>query len=237
MKRYKIEAIASGIIAAMLIIGGIANLVDGFDAGIIVVLVLAAGLTAATVYLIIKYSKTRDEIQPRNEAPQSEADTRTQSVASEVATDTQKQSRGLLKAEINGILISGMDLPQNIAIKARLYKDTVLFKAGKNKYELAVEKIQKAFVLTGLEVQQIIKQSAPGMVIGAAAFGILGAMVGGRVKTKEQLKTSYLLCINYNSNGEEQQIILDVGFQKGGANDFARRISKANGISNDPIQL
>ena len=37
-----------------------------------------------------------------------------------------------------------------------------------------------------LKCNRFIQQSAPGMIIGAATFGLLGAMVGGRIKTKEK---------------------------------------------------
>lgn len=59
------------------------------------------------------------------------------------------------------------------------------------------------------QIKQVVEQSAPGMILGAAAFGLLGAMVGGRNKTKEKINIRNLLIINYTSNGEKQ-IIIDI---------------------------
>ena len=54
-----------------------------------------------------------------------------------------------------------------------------------------------------------LEQSVPGLIIGGAALGALGAMIGGRVHTKEKVNNHTILVITYNS-GEQKQIILDV---------------------------
>ena len=55
----------------------------------------------------------------------------------------------------------------------------------------------------------MVEQPAPGMILEAAAFGTLGAMVRGRTKTKEKINVYTLLIIDYVS-GEAKQIILNV---------------------------
>lgn len=55
----------------------------------------------------------------------------------------------------------------------------------------------------------MVEQSEPGMILEAAAFGTLGAMVRGRTKTKEKINVYTLLIIDYVS-GEAKQIILNV---------------------------
>ena len=57
-------------------------------------------------------------------------------------------------------------------------------------------------------MQKIFKQSAPGMIFGAATFGLLGAMVGGRTKTKTKKNITYFLIINYNTDNETKNIVI-----------------------------
>lgn len=75
------------------------------------------------------------------------------------------------------------------------------------------------------------------MIIGAAAFGILGAMVGGRVKTKEKTKISTLLLVDYISDGENKQILIDVSDNFISANTFVNKFHKIKPQSNQPVQL
>lgn len=56
-------------------------------------------------------------------------------------------------------------------------------------------------------MEKVISQSAPGMIIGVAAFGLIGAVIGGRVKTKDVKNTTHFVLINYNSDGEKQIVI------------------------------
>lgn len=60
-----------------------------------------------------------------------------------------------------------------------------------------------------LKWKKIIQQSAPGMVIGAVTFGVIGAMIGGRVKTKEKRVVNHFLIVNYQTD-ELKTIIIDV---------------------------
>lgn len=46
------------------------------------------------------------------------------------------------------------------------------------------------------------------MIIGAATFGVLGAMVGGRVKTKEKKNINHFVLFTYVSASETKEILL-----------------------------
>ena len=103
-----------------------------------------------------------------------------------------------------GDLIDGLPLPAGSWITVDLSPERFLFQGliGKDKknwptYELPIEKIENVQLMNQREIQQVIEQSAPGMIIGGAAFGILGAMVGGRVKTKEKIENHSILIIDY----------------------------------------
>lgn len=75
------------------------------------------------------------------------------------------------------------------------------------------------------------------MVIGAAAFGILGAMVGGRVKTKQASKLNSLLLFEYLSNDVSKQILLNLGDNQFQANTFLKKLKKIKPLSNQTIEL
>ncbi len=113
---------------------------------------------------------------------------------------------------IGGSLMSGLEVPEGsfvqvIASPERL-KLTAVINAGKvyqKEFNLAISKINYIRLMNEQEVKQVIEQSKPGMILGAAAFGIIGAMIGGRVKTKDKKTLKQILIIDYGSN----QIVLD----------------------------
>lgn len=117
---------------------------------------------------------------------------------------------------VGGAHVTGLPVPESTFVQVILAPEgltltAVLQGAGKpveQKFTLELDKVKNIRILNEAEVKQIIEQSAPGMLLGAAAFGVVGAMIGGRVKTKEQTVIKNLLVLDYVS-GEEKQIVLD----------------------------
>lgn len=115
-----------------------------------------------------------------------------------------------------GTLIDGLPVPPNTMITVRLNSEEFYIQAltGRKKedwptYELSIEKVENIQLMNQTEIKQVVEQSVPGLIIGGAALGALGAMIGGRVHTKEKVNNHTILVITYNS-GEQKQIILDV---------------------------
>lgn len=115
-----------------------------------------------------------------------------------------------------GTLVDGLPVPSNTMITVHLNSERFYIQAltGRKKedwptYELTVEKVENIQLMNQTEIKQIVEQSVPGLIIGGVALGALGAMVGGRVHTKEKVKNHTILVITYIS-GERKQIILDV---------------------------
>lgn len=140
-------------------------------------------------------------------------------------------------------MIDGLPIPQNTVVLSKLLPDKLEMKAliGTKKedwktFELPFEKIDSMQIVNEKEIQKIVSQSAPGMIIGAAAFGILGAMVGGRVKTKEKVKISTLLLIDYTSE-EKKQILLNVTSSVNESSKLVKEFKEIKPTSNDPITL
>lgn len=148
------------------------------------------------------------------------------------------------RAAVYGTLIDGLSLPASIGITTKLFDDKIEFIAytGQRESEhqhfnLDIEKVQKTFLLSERQVSKIMKSSAPGMIIGAAAFGILGAMVGGRIKTKQTSKLNNLLFIEYFSNNESKQILINIQTYLSQAKLFVKKINKLKPIINQTVEL
>lgn len=110
---------------------------------------------------------------------------------------------------LGATLIDGLPLNQGQNMVAKLTADKLLLiatnRSGNKEFEIDFSKITGIEYKSETEINNIIKQSGPGMIIGAAAFGILGALVGGRVKTKQVKTTTHFIIINYTSG----QIVLE----------------------------
>lgn len=77
----------------------------------------------------------------------------------------------------------------------------------KQEFEIPMSKLTMIDNKNETEMKQIIKQSVPGMIIGSTTFGLLGAMVGGRVQTKEKEITKHFIIINYHSDNDKTIVL------------------------------
>lgn len=109
---------------------------------------------------------------------------------------------------IGGSLISGLDISQGSFVQVNATPEALnivgIANAQKKEYTLAFGKIKSIRLMNETEIREVIEQSVPGMVLGAAAFGIIGAMIGGRIHTKEKKTLKQILVIDYGN-----QIVLD----------------------------
>lgn len=157
---------------------------------------------------------------------------------------TNKPGAVIQLAQTIGKSVDGLPVPAGVIVTITLFGDKIDFitqsggfQPQKSHYNLDLEKIQKVTLLDSQQIKQIVTQSAPGMIIGAAAFGILGAMVGGRVKTKEKTKISTLLLVDYISDGENKQILIDVSDNFISASTFLSKFNKVKPQLNQTVQL
>lgn len=142
-----------------------------------------------------------------------------------------------------GNLIDGLPVPANTMITVYLKPEGFYFQAltGRKKedwptFDLVIEKIENVQLMNQLEIQRIIEQSAPGMIIGGAAFGLLGAMVGGRTKTKEKSVNHTIFVIDYQSGGKKQ-IVLDVTSAVKDSERVIQRFQELKPVQNTTVQL
>lgn len=106
------------------------------------------------------------------------------------------------KVIVGGFLVSGLPEKQNSDLMLELYKNYINIKSVrdfKNEYRISIDKVNDVKFYTESQIQRVITQSTPGLIIGAATFGVIGAMIGGRVKTKDKKTTLDFLLIKYDN--------------------------------------
>ncbi|MFZ2539808.1 MAG: hypothetical protein WAX04_13075 [Oscillospiraceae bacterium] len=100
-----------------------------------------------------------------------------------------------------GNLVEGLPLPENTDLIMKLTPEKLSFMTiSKQEFEIDFSKVTLIDLKSDVEMEKLVQQSAPGMIIGAATFGLIGAMVGGRVKTKEKRIVNHFLIVNYQSD-------------------------------------
>lgn len=112
---------------------------------------------------------------------------------------------------ILGDLVEGLPLKEDTDMFLKLSTEGLymygLENGKKQEFDVFLDEITSIVHKTETEMQQYVKQSIPGMIIGNATFGLLGAMIGGRVKTKEKKQITDFIMINYTSD-EPKTIVL-----------------------------
>lgn len=148
--------------------------------------------------------------------------------------------------ELHGYLIAGLSVPENSFVQILLYSDVLKLNAVipdvkpiTKEFNLPLNKVKFIRLMSEREIKQVIEQSTPGMILGAAAFGVVGAMIGGRVKTKEKVVLKQILVIDYVSDGEKQ-IVLDCSKEPFTTQNAFMKYAKTlipENIGNTPVQL
>lgn len=127
-----------------------------------------------------------------------------------------------------GTHISGLDIPENVNIVFTLDTDGVVIKDTTSKeYSISLNKIQSISFYNETEIQNITTSSLGSAVIGAAAFGTIGAIIGSRPKNKEQRTVLFYLLIQY----DDKAIVIESkdGFGVGQVVDYFKKLKPSSG--------
>jgi hypothetical protein len=104
----------------------------------------------------------------------------------------------------------GLPIAEGVLCTVSSYNDKITIEGSGNKFNLDKNKLLDVTIKTNTEIEKSYISSAGGAVGGALLFGPLGAMIGGRTKTKEsKIITSYLI-FTYDKNGETQYIAFNI---------------------------
>lgn len=133
--------------------------------------------------------------------------------------------------------VNGLPIPENVLCEVFSYPDRIDFKSGTTEIKLPKEKITDISIKTDTEIQQQLVSSVGGAIAGAMLFGSLGAIIGGRVKTKKVKTTTNYLIITYKSENELKYIGFDIQNNPSSADKLVKEFQKSNSASGVKIEL
>lgn len=102
--------------------------------------------------------------------------------------------------------IYGLGLPTNTICEIISHSDYYEFIASNNSFKLDKNKVTDVSIKSDIDIQNQYVSSIGGAVAGAALFGPLGAIVGGRTKKKQIKKISLYLIFTYTKDDNIQYI-------------------------------
>ena len=193
---------------SMMAVGGILDLfaqetTASQRPGIIVSIALAIGLI---IYLVVK--KPKHTSSPDVPAPAPEVHVNTSVNASDSPTpNIEKKSRPYKGINTKFRHIDGLPVPESAVCKVCSHEDSIEIVSGSTTMTLNRNKITDMNIMTAAEVQKQAVSSVGGAVAGAVFFGPLGAIIGGRTKTKEIKSSTKCLIITYQGSQNELKYI------------------------------
>ena len=138
--------------------------------------------------------------------------------------------------QIIGQHISGLENIPNVPVLIVLDESGLKLNVVslKKEYTITLDKISSINYYHETEVEKHLKSSFVGGVIGAATFGLPGAIIGSRPKEKKKQKVTFFLLIDYADN----QLVFssEDGFATGEIVDLFRKI-KPNSNDIQSIEL
>ena len=134
--------------------------------------------------------------------------------------------------------VNGLPIAEGVNCKITMEADRFIFSSGSMNFELEKLKITDMCIKTDVEIQKQAVSSAGGAVAGGLAFGPLGAIIGGRVKTKNIRTATHYLIITYTDNrGKLAYIGFEVTNSLTAAGKLITEFRKLNSTSGIQINL
>jgi hypothetical protein len=117
----------------------------------------------------------------------------------------------------------GLPIPQMTECEIWECEDCLIF-YDNHPYVLKYSQLIKAEFMSRSEVKKHYVDDTTGAIVGAAAFGAIGALLGGGTKTVTEVENSYFVSLTYKSNNEIRYILFDVTNSKVSAKNFVKKI-------------
>lgn len=134
--------------------------------------------------------------------------------------------------------VNGLPIAENLNCEINSYNDRLEFKSGTTNIKLPRNKITDMCIKTDVEIQKQVVSSAGGAVAGGLAFGPLGAIIGGRIKTKNIRTATHYLIITYTDSGGKLAFIgFEVTNNLTAAGKLITEFKKLNSTSGIQINL
>lgn len=116
-----------------------------------------------------------------------------------------RQQKGYLFAG-RFICVSGLELPPETACTVAYYPDRITISAMNQNFSLRHDRIKDVSTKTVTEIQKQYVSSAGGAVAGGLVFGPLGALIGGRTKTKYDQRDTRFIIFTYADSADGQKL-------------------------------
>jgi hypothetical protein len=104
----------------------------------------------------------------------------------------------------------GLPIAENTMCKVFCTPEGIVIDGAGSSYTIPKAKIMHIDIIDSEQIQKSYVSSVGGTVAGAALFGPLGAMVGGRAKEKESTIVTNYLTITYQTDGETKYVSFNV---------------------------
>lgn len=105
---------------------------------------------------------------------------------------------------------NGLPIPEGSPCTFQVYEDYYKTMANGAEFKLDRSKVIDVCIKTDVEIQKQQVSSIGGAVGGAVLFGPVGAMIGGRAKTKETRTTTTYLIVTYMNDNEMKYIAYEL---------------------------
>ncbi|MBU5486467.1 hypothetical protein KQI86_19380 [Clostridium sp. MSJ-11] len=107
----------------------------------------------------------------------------------------------------------GLEIPEKMYCTVTVYNDKLVIESGDKEYSLKIDKIYSIDFDMDIDIEKYTKSSMTKGVIGAATFGVSGAIIGSAPKTKEKRKVTCKAIISYENSSEDTAYIIFEDFE------------------------
>lgn len=133
--------------------------------------------------------------------------------------------------------LMGLSVPENSFCQIYSYRDKYDFVVNGATFSLSKDKITDISLKNNTEIQKQCVSSIGGAIGGAVLLGPLGAMIGGRTKTKELKTTTNCLIFTYKKENALDFIAFDATNTYFQANKLVKEFQKGINSQNITIEL
>lgn len=125
----------------------------------------------------------------------------------------------------------GLPIAENTDCNLYLCDDKIVIDGNNMTFTLSKEKLIDVTVKSDVEIQKSYVSSSGGAVAGGLLFGVVGALIGGRVKEKKTRDVKSYLIFTYEKDGNPESIAFNVTYnlkQWAFVKDFEKTSKKIN---------
>lgn len=219
MKNFFKHLLGYFFLAGTIVYTGMLLFMKEFQGELLPVAIFMIFLFAFLSYLCLRKTKANNKMQTKSLVKTSQP------------LDQEKPSLQATFRHVNGLPIA-----ENLFCTILSYSDRLEFKSGTTEIKLARSKITDMCTKSDVEIQKHMVSNAGGAIAGGIMFGPLGALIGGRAKSKSTKHITNYLIITYITDQRDVAYIgFDVTDNLFSAGKFIKEFKNSN--TTDGIKL